>query len=90
MNQGGGNLVSYSMSAHEQPSACLLNEKAEGVHNADQQPADSLDHLTSAIHREEPEKVYEYLEEAEARVDQLTRSLYSAMNNRKLINRSCT
>jgi hypothetical protein len=77
------------MSAHEQPFACLLNEKAEDVHEADQLLADSINHLSAAM-KNEPEKVYEYLEEAEARVEQLTRSLYSAMNTYTLINQRWT
>lgn len=73
------------MTAQEQQLARLLNQKAEEVHEADARLLQSISRLESAMnsyHRAtlEPEKVYEFLEDAEAHVEQLTRSLYSAMD----------
>jgi exonuclease VII small subunit len=73
------------MTAQEEQLARLLNQKAEEVHEADARLLQSISRLESAMnsyHRAtlEPEKVYEFLEDAEAHVEQLTRSLYSAMD----------
>jgi hypothetical protein len=66
------------MSAHEPVLACLQNRKA--AHAPEGEPLPAELQATTVLRGVEPERVYEYLEEAEARVEHLTRSLYSAMN----------
>lgn len=81
------------MNAHEQQLVGLLNEKTEDIRQSEVLLAQSVSRLETAIDllpssKIQPEKVYQFLEETEARVEQLTRSLYSAMEAHTLVFRS--
>ena len=81
------------MNAHEQQLVGLLNEKTEEIRQSEVLLTQSVSRLETAIDlfptsKIQPEKLYQFLEETEARVEQLTRSLYSAMETHTLAFRS--
>ena len=80
------------MSANEQHLASLIYQKTEALSQAEDQLASSLTRLESALEGVQrspivPQRIYEYLEEAEERVEQLTQSLYAAMEAHGLMRR---
>jgi hypothetical protein len=81
------------MNAHEQQLVGLINEKTEEIRESDILLTQSVSRLETAIEllptsQIQPEKLYQFLEETEARVERLTRSLYSAMEAHTLVFRS--
>ena len=81
------------MNAQEHQLAGLLNEKTEEMRESDLLLTRSVSRLETAIEllptsQIQPEKLYQFLEETEAHVEQLTRSLYSAMEAHTLAFRS--
>ena len=81
------------MNAQEHQLAGLLNEKTEEMRESDLLLTRSVSRLETAIEllptsQIKPEKLYQFLEETEAHVEQLTRSLYSAMEAHTLAFRS--
>ena len=81
------------MNAQEHQLAGLLNEKTEEMRESDLLLTRSVSRLETAIEllptsQIQPEKLDQILEETEAHVEQLTRSLYSAMEAHTLAFRS--
>jgi len=81
------------MNAQEHQLAGLLNEKTEEMRESDLLLTRSVSRLETAIEllptsQIQPEKLDQFLEETEAHVEQLTRSLYSAMEAHTLAFRS--
>jgi len=81
------------MNAHEYQLAGLINKKTEEMRQSDMLLTQSVSRLETAINllpssKIQPEKLYQFLEETEARVEQLTRSLYSVMEAHSLPFRS--